>query len=227
MRRKAVAYFRVSTVRQGISGLGLDGQRESVKTYCAQNGYDVVRSFEEVESGKNDARPKLAEALAFARRSKAVLIVAKLDRLARSVAFVDGVMRSGVDFVAVDIPSANRLVLHILASVAEAEAKAISERTREALKAAKARGVRLGSHNPAVPGLTVEARRKGAALGSQAGRRQAVVEYADLLPLIVELRERGISLRDIAIRLNMDGHKTRSDAEWTATQVYRILKRGA
>ena len=198
-----------------------------MKAYCAQNGYHLVRSFEEVESGKNDARPKLAEALAFARRSKAVLIVAKLDRLARSVAFVDGVMRSGVDFVAVDIPSANRLVLHILASVAEAEAKAISERTRTALKAAKARGVRLGSHHPRVPRLTLEASRKGAALGSQAGRRKAIEEYADLLPLIVELREQGTSLHDIALKLNTEGHKTRGDAEWTATQVYRVLKRAA
>ena len=123
MQKKAVGYLRCSTVRQGASRLGLEGQRAAVATYCEQNGYEVARSFEEVESGKNDARPKLAEALASARRSKAVLIVAKLDRLARSVAFVDGVMRSGVEFVAVDVPSANRMVLHILAAVAEAEAE--------------------------------------------------------------------------------------------------------
>ena len=132
---------------------------------------------------------------------------------------------SGVDFVAVDIPSANRLVLHILASVAEAEAKAISDRTKTALKAAKARGVKLGSHNPAVPRLTLAASRKGAAIGSQAGHRKAIAEYADLLPLIVELRAEGDSLRDVALELNLGGHKTRRDAEWTATQVYRVLKR--
>ena len=225
MERKAVAYFRVSTARQGISGLGLEGQRTSVESYCAQNGYTLVRSFEEIESGKNDARPRLAEALAFARRSKAVLIVAKLDRLARSVAFVDGVMRTGVEFVAVDIPSANRLVLHILAAVAEQEALAVSQRTKSALQAAKARGTALGTHNPAVPHLTLAASRNGASLGSQSGHSRAIAEYADLLPRIVELRDEGKSLRDIASALNAAGHKTRRDAEWTATQVHRVLQR--
>lgn len=227
MQRKAVAYYRVSTTRQGASGLGLDGQRAAVATYCAQNGYEVARAFEEVESGKNDARPRLAEALAFARRSKAVLIVAKLDRLARSVAFVDGVMRSGVEFVAVDVPSANRMVLHILAAVAEAEAKAISDRTKAALQAAKARGTRLGSHHPAVPHLTLSASRKGAALGAAAGRRNAVQEYADLLPMMLDLRSNGSTLREIATALNEQGHKTRRDAAWTATQVLRVLDRAA
>jgi DNA invertase Pin-like site-specific DNA recombinase len=227
MNRNAVAYYRVSTFSQGRSGLGLDGQRASVEAYCSQNGYELVRDFQEVESGKNDARPKLAEALAFAKRCKAVLIVARLDRLARSVAFVDGVMRSGVEFVAVDVPSANSLVLHILAAVAQQEALSISQRTKAALQAARARGTALGSHNPSVPKLTLEASRMGAALGAQAGHRKAVAEYADLLPLILSLHRQGTSLRAIAERLNMDGHKTRRGSAWSAVQVLRVLRRSS
>ncbi len=227
MTQKFVAYYRVSTKRQGASGLGLEAQEAAVQAYCREVGGEVVRSFTEVESGKNDGRPVLAQALAFARRSSAVLVVAKLDRLARSVAFVDGVMRSGVDFRAVDVPSANRFVLHILAAVAEQEARAISERTKSALQAAKARGVRLGAHNPAVPHLTADAIRKGAPLGALAGRTKAVREYADLQPTIAALHAQGLSLRAIAAALNADGHKTRNGANWSASQVYRVLQRAA
>lgn len=137
MNRKCVAYYRVSTERQGRSGLGLEGQRFGVEVYSARTGATITREFVEVESGRNDDRPKLAEALAFARRAKAMLLVAKLDRLSRSVKFIATILDSGVEFAAADLPEANRLLLHILAAVAENEARAISDRTKAALQAAK------------------------------------------------------------------------------------------
>lgn len=225
MSKKVATYLRVSTDRQGRSGLGLEGQRVAVQGYCARTGATIAREFVEVESGRNDDRPKLAEALAYARRAKAILLVAKLDRLSRSVRFIATVLDSGVEFAAADVPDANRLLLHVLAAVAEAEAKAISDRTRVALQAAKARGIRLGSLNPAVPPLTPDARSKGAAVSARANRRRAVEAYADLLPFMAKLRAQGQSLSMIADRLNDEGHATRSDKHWTAVQVMRALRR--
>jgi DNA invertase Pin-like site-specific DNA recombinase len=227
MSKKVVTYLRVSTVRQGSSGLGLEGQRAAVEAHCARTGSVIAREFLEVESGRNNDRPRLAEALAFARRAKATLLVAKLDRLSRSVKFIATVLDSGADFAAADSPEANRLLLHVLAAVAENEAKAISDRTKAALQAARARGVPLGSNNPAVPSLTPEARRKGAKLGSEANRRNAVEAYADLLPFVRKLRDQGLSLRAIAARLNADGHATARDKAWTAVQVSLVLRRAA
>ena len=141
-----VANYRVSTERQGQSGLGLDAQRSAVAAYAA--GRDLLGEFVEVESGRKDNRPQLAAALALCRQKRAVLVIAKLDRLARSVAFISNLMESGVEFVAVDMPQANRLTLHILAAVAEHEREMISQRTRSALAAAKVRGIRLGNPRP-------------------------------------------------------------------------------
>src|SRR5271165_529755 len=143
-----IAYYRVSTKQQGESGLGLEGQETAVQSYARQIGATIKAAYVEVESGKVADRPELAKALAHARRSKATLCVAKLDRLARNVEFLARVMNSETDFVACDNPAANRLTLHIHAAVAEAEAKAISERTKAALSAAKARGTLLGSARP-------------------------------------------------------------------------------
>ncbi len=227
MKRKVVAYYRVSTARQGASGLGLEAQRVALESYCHQNGCEIVREFTEVESGKNDKRPKLGEALASARRSKSTLLLAKLDRLSRSVRFIATVLDSGVEFAAADVPSANRLLLHVLAAVAENELTAIRTRTKAALGAAKARGVLLGTHNPAVRVLSAEARQKGATLGAEATRKAAVDAYADLMPVVSELRNAGESLQAIAQRLNDDGHETRTGAQWTPTQVHRLLKRAA
>ncbi len=132
---RAVAYYRVSTQRQGASGLGLDAQREAVRVYLAGNGWPPVTEFTEVESGRKNDRPELAKAVAACKLYGAVLVVAKLDRLARNVAFVSALMESGVDFVAVDFPMANRLTVHILAAVAEHEAGMISAWTKAALAA--------------------------------------------------------------------------------------------
>ena len=140
MKGKIISYLRASTDRQGRSGLGLEAQRTAVEAYCARTSATIAKEFLEVESGRHDHRPKLAEALAFARRAKATLLVAKLDRLSRSVRFIATVLDSGVEFAAADVPDANRLLLHVLAAVAENEAKAISDRTRRPCRLPKREG---------------------------------------------------------------------------------------
>src|SRR5256714_3172179 len=140
-----VAYFRVSTDRQGKSGLGLEAQRKSVLDYLDGGRWSLVAEFTEIESGKHNDRPELATALATCKKQKAKLVIAKLDRLSRNLAFIAALMDSGVEFIAVDNPHANKLTVHILAAVAEHEREMISERTKAALQAAKARGVKLGN----------------------------------------------------------------------------------
>jgi DNA invertase Pin-like site-specific DNA recombinase len=224
-----IAYCRVSTKQQGESGLGLEGQREAVRRYAAQTGGAILREYVEVESGKRADRPQLLKALAHARRSRATLVVAKLDRLARNVAFLSAVMDSGADFVAVDNPNANRLTLHILAAVAEAEAKAISDRTKAALAAAKVRGTLLGSARPehwaGREGLRLDGLSKGRE-ASRVARRQAAAEaYQDIAPLIAERRRARATLQILADELNAEGHTTRGGCRWTPCQVGRVLAR--
>ncbi len=226
-----IAYCRVSTKQQGVSGLGLEAQRTAVEAHAKQNGARIAAVYVEIESGKKSDRPELAKALAHARRSKATLCVAKLDRLARNMAFLSALMDSAVPFVACDNPHANRLTLHILAAVAEAEAKAISERTKGALSAAKARGVPLGSARAGHWEGREEARREGASRGAAVSaeiRSKAAVEaYADLRPIMEELRTDGASLQAIADKLNTDGHTTRRGRPWNPVQVARVLERAA
>src|SRR5215204_4097354 len=143
-RGRFISYLRVSTDRQGRSGLGLEAQRKAVEDYLNGGHWRLAAEVVEIESGKRNDRPKLAEALRLCRLHGAVLIIAKLDRLARNVAFISNLMESGVEFTAVDFPQANRLTVHILAAVAEHEREMISQRTKAALAAAKARGKRLG-----------------------------------------------------------------------------------
>jgi DNA invertase Pin-like site-specific DNA recombinase len=224
-----IAYYRVSTKRQGDSGLGLDGQKTAVEAYARQLGARIVASYREVESGKRADRPELARALAHAKRSKATLVVAKLDRLARNVAFLSTLMRSGVDFVCCDNPHANKLTIHILAAVAEDEAERISARTKAALAAAKTRGTLLGSARPDHWKGKEDARLAGLARGrtiaAKAITAAATEAYADLLPNMKELREAGKSLQNIADELNQLGHTTRRGKPWNAVQVSRVLDR--
>lgn len=219
-KRSFVGYFRVSTRRQGLSGLGLEAQQTAVRQFLGP-GDELLASFVEVETGtrKGNNRPELAKALAFCRRERATLVIAKLDRLARNVAVISNLMESKADFVAVDIPTANRLTLHVLAAVAESEAEAISARTRAALGAAKARGTVLGKPE----NLTPEARRAGA----QACRTKAIAAYGRLTPLVSSLRDRGESLRAIARYLNDLGEVTRDGREFTPATIHRILARAA
>jgi DNA invertase Pin-like site-specific DNA recombinase len=216
-----VAYYRVSTQRQGRSGLGLEAQQKAVRDYLNGRDWRMVGEFVEVESGKRKDRPKIAEALSACRVHGAKLIIAKLDRLARNVAFVSNLMESGVDFEAVDFPQANRLTIHILAAVAEHEARMISERTKAALAAAKARGVKLGGDRGGR--LTAKERR----VGIQIRQARAAAKAADLAPVIAELRAAGATtLRAIAEAFNSRGIPTaRGEGVWDATRVSRVLAR--
>jgi DNA invertase Pin-like site-specific DNA recombinase len=213
---KFVAYYRVSTQRQGRSGLGLEAQQNAVFNYLNGGDWRLVAEVTEVESGKRSDRPKLAEALKLCRLHGATLIIAKLDRLARNVAFISNLMESGVEFHAVDFPQANRLTVHILAAVAEHEAKVISERTKAALAATKRRGVQLGGYR----GTTItKAMRKAAtaAIEKRAGCTGC---------LIKEVQASGAtSLRAIAEGLNQRQIPTAKGGRWSATQVMRVLDR--
>jgi DNA invertase Pin-like site-specific DNA recombinase len=224
-----IAYYRVSTRQQGQSGLGLEGQRAAVVSYARQTGARIKSSYIEVESGKRADRPELAKALAHARRSRATLVVAKLDRLARNVEFLAKIMNSGVEFIACDNPAANRLTIHILAAVAEAEAKAISDRTKAALAAARARGTKLGSARPGHWEGREDRRLNGlekARLASaQVISQRASEAYADLVPVMTRMKAQGLSLREIAEQLNDEGHTTRRGRPWNPMQVARVLER--
>ena len=214
----AIAYFRVSTQAQGKSGLGLEAQEHLVGDFATREGLSIVERYTEVETGtKKRLRPKLDAAIRDAKRRGAVLLIAKLDRLARNVHFLTGLMESGVDFKACDLPMADRFTVHILAAVAEREAELISQRTKDALQAAKARGVKLG--NPA--NLSREARKKGARAMHEAAEQayRSAASHASLL------RDRGLSYRKIAASLNDCGTPTRSGKAWTATLVHRVLSK--
>ena len=180
-RFSLVRPYRVSTQKQGRSGLGLEGQETAVNQFAGQNRGGVLASYTEIETGTNKReRPELTKAIAHCRREGATLVIAKLDRLARNVHFVSGLMESGVEFVCCDNPTANRLTIHILAAVAEDEARRISERTKAALAAYKARGGVLGASRTECRNLTEDARRKGSEAMAQSGRtsdfeRQGVV----------------------------------------------------
>jgi DNA invertase Pin-like site-specific DNA recombinase len=221
---KLIPYCRVSTAKQGRSGLGLDGQMEAVNIHAqAVGGKVVLPPYVEVESGKRNDRPELAKALAACKAMRAVLCVAKLDRLSRDVEFVAGVMNSGVEFVACDNPTANRLTLHILAAVAENEAKAISERTKAALAAYKARGGELGATLPQCRNLTNKARAKGRLASIEARRQKAIDTYAAVRPLLLEWRAEGRSLRAMADELNRSGYLTSRGGHYSQVQVRTIL----
>jgi DNA invertase Pin-like site-specific DNA recombinase len=220
-----IGYLRVSTKGQGESGLGLEAQRAALEAYVRQVKGTLPMVYVEVESGKRADRPELAKAIAHAKRSKATLCVAKLDRLSRNVEFLARVMNSGCEFAAADMPAANRFMLHVMAAVAEHEAKAISDRTKRALAAYKARGGKLGAELPQCRNLTPEAQRKGAERAGKAVAKAAAEAYADLLPAMSEWRASGLTLQAIAERLNADGHTTRRGKPWNPVQVARVLER--
>jgi DNA invertase Pin-like site-specific DNA recombinase len=218
---KFVAYYRVSTAKQGASGLGLEAQQESVRSYLNGGRWSMVSEVTEIESGKRNDRPALTKALALCRVHCATLVIAKLDRLARNVNFISNLMESGIEFTAVDFPQANRLTIHILAAVAEHEAVMISSRTKAALAAAKVRGTKLGNPTSQIGSHARE--------GSQASviirKAKAAKRSADLLPMIRDIQACGAqSLRQIAAVLNTRGIPTARGGEWTAVQVQRVLK---
>jgi DNA invertase Pin-like site-specific DNA recombinase len=219
---KFVSYLRVSTQQQGRSGLGLEAQREAVAVYLNGGRWKLIEEVVEVESGKRNNRPELARALSLCRIHGARLLVAKLDRLARNVAFISALMESGVDFEAVDLPQANKLTVHIMAAMAEYEAGAISSRTKAALAAAKARGTKLGGYRWEIQ--TVAS--KGNAESAKARTAKASKRTSDLMPVIQAIQAQGgTSLRQIASALNERKIPTARGGEWSAVQVQRLLNK--
>jgi len=211
MNGKVITYYRVSTARQGESGLGLEAQQDAVSKFLNGGEWELSGEFVEVESGRKKNRPQLLAALKQAKAEKATLVIAKLDRLARNVHFISGLIESGVDFVAVDNPHANKMLVQMMAVFAEFEADAISKRTKEALAAAKARGVELGKH-----GKVLAAQNKVEAQG-----------FAESIRSEVEnARDAGFtSIRALASELNRRKVSTARGGEWHTTSVARLLKR--
>jgi DNA invertase Pin-like site-specific DNA recombinase len=211
MDGKFIAYYRVSTAKQGQSGLGLEAQKAAVEAYLNGGNWKLVGEFVEVESGKRKNRPQLQAALSFCKANKATLVIAKLDRLARKSHFITGLMESKIKFVAADMPIPDPFMLQIYAAVAEQEARAISARTKAALASAKARGVILGKH--------------GAKLG-KANHKQAMKTAHSLKPTIEVLKAEGITaVREIAVALNARSIATPQGKQWHSTSVHRLLKR--
>jgi DNA invertase Pin-like site-specific DNA recombinase len=220
---KYVAYLRVSTARQGQSGLGLEAQRAAIGSLVAQRGGKVLETFVEVESGKINTRPELGKALHLAKVTGATLIIAKLDRLSRNAAFLLALQDSGARFVAADMPDANELTVGIMALVAQQERQAISKRTKEALQAAKARGQVLGNPNGAAA-LRRAARGNAAAVA--AVRANADEHAAALIPVVRDLRASGCgTLASLAEGLNSRGILTPRGGSWHRSSVANLLLR--
>lgn len=211
-----VAYYRVSTRSQGRSGLGLEAQVEAVRAHIDATGRKLVGAFTEVESGRVNDRPQLEGAISLCRHTGSVLVIAKLDRLARNVAFITKVMESGVSFVAADYPHANKFTIQMLAVVAEFERDMISQRTKSALRAAAARGTVLG--NPQLG--------KVRPMAVESIKRKADARAEQVRPALERLERRGVtSLRAIASELNALGVPTPRFRRWTATAVRNLRAR--
>jgi DNA invertase Pin-like site-specific DNA recombinase len=223
-----IAYRRVSTARQGVSGLGLEAQDAAIASYAQATAATLLRAYSEVETGKRADRPELEKALADCKRSRATLVIAKLDRLARNARFLLTLIESGADVVFCDLPTVpagavGKFILTQMAAVAELEAGLISERTKAALAAYKARGGLLGAARPGAHRLTGGANAKAARRAGEVSAANAATAYADLVPVIAGMRAEGLSLRRIAGRLNAEGHTTRRGKAWNAVQVSRAL----
>lgn len=208
-----IAYYRVSTDKQGSAGLGMDAQHSAVRKFA-----QPIAEYTEVESGKRKDRPELLAALAHCRATGSTLVIAKLDRLARNVAFVSSLMESGVEFVALDMPTANKLMIHIMAAFAEHEAAMISARTKAALAIAKERGVKLGGYRGPI------ARSEEGREQSCRSRRAAQLNrITDMAPIIIHIKASGhTTLRAIADEMNRRGVPAPRGGAWSATQVRRI-----
>jgi DNA invertase Pin-like site-specific DNA recombinase len=206
MRGKFISYLRVSTDKQGERGYGMAAQKKAVTDFLNGGNWELLGEFVEVESGKHNDRPELAKALAACRKHKAKLVIAKLDRLARNVAFIANLMDGRVDFVCCDMPQATRLTIHVLAAVAEHEREMIAKRTKEGLAAAKVRGVQLGNSDLA-----------------RANKAAAIERAKALAPMFAELD--GKPAREIARILNDRKVATPAGGSWHAATVNRVRER--
>lgn len=218
---KFVSYLRVSTAKQGESGLGIEAQRKAVLEFLNGGNWELLAEYTETESGKKNDRPKLAKALEHCKLTGATLVIAKLDRLSRNAHFLLGLQEAGVKFVAVDMPTANELTVGIMALVAQEERKAISARTKAALAAAKERGVKLGCPNGAA-----HLRQYGNELGVEAIKRGADERASKLVGVVKEIQDAGAtSLREIAHELTRRSITTARGGKWHASSVRNLLVR--
>jgi DNA invertase Pin-like site-specific DNA recombinase len=250
-RCKLVALYRVSTDKQGESGLGLEAQQASVERYRFLTGCDLIASYKEIETGTHDDiadRPQLMKAIAHAKRSNATLVIGKLDRLVRSTVVMAALKKSEVKFVACDLPNANEFTIDIHVAVAADEARKISTRTKDALQAyrdtkrvskrirerypdgvppsvVEATAGKLGASLPQCRNLTQEARERGAKAAGAVRRQKADRAYADLTERMHEMRNTGSTLQQIADQLNSEGQTTRRQKPWNHVQVKRVLER--
>jgi DNA invertase Pin-like site-specific DNA recombinase len=217
-RRTAVAYVRVSTKEQGVSGLGIEAQRSAIRDYCRANGYELLHEYQDVESGRHNERPGLKDAISHASGSRSLLLIAKLDRLSRSLKFIVNLLDGDVSFVCCDVPSADREHLQFLGIIAEREARTASDRTKAAMKAAKERGAVFGT--PA--NLTPEACRRGAIASRAARRQKRDVTASAVAERIRELRALDHSYKLIARVLNEAGMVTSRAHRWSGKAVWRV-----
>lgn len=220
---KVVAYYRVSTAAQGRSGLGLEAQRAAVEAFCQGRSCHMLAEYTEVESGEKDSRPELEKALHYARVTGARLVIAKMDRLSRDLHFVTKLQKSGAQFTAADLPEADEFTVHIFVAAAQRERKLIAERTKAALAAAKARGVKLGNPNGAAA-LRRAGKGNGAAVGAlkEAADRHAT----DLAPVVAHLQAEGhTSLPALAKALNERQMRTPRGGQWHPSSVRNLLAR--
>ena len=205
-----IAYLRVSTQRQGQSGLGIEAQREAVEQHASKVSEPIIATFTEIESGTLKDRPELAAALRECRRTKSILLIARLDRLSRSLSFIAQLLEAGVEIRAADMPEANRMMLQMLAVFAEHERRLISERTKAALAAAKARGVKLGTNGKRL---------------ARKHHEEAAAFAQSIAPIILPIAARNLSLRGIAEELNAIGLVSRGGGKWHPGSVSRVLSR--
>lgn len=212
---RITAYYRVSTKEQEDSGHGLNAQRDQVASYAAQHDAHILQEFTEQETGKMNDRPQLAAALEFCRLTRSTLVIARLDRLSRKVAFIANLMDAGVEFLALDVPHRSPFELHIRAALAEEEARKISERTKAALKAAKSRGVKLGNPCP-----SSDTRR-----AIEARQAQLSAFYPRIWAIVEPMAQGGASLRAIARELNARGIAPVQGKHWHPTSVSRLINR--
>jgi DNA invertase Pin-like site-specific DNA recombinase len=220
---KFVSYSRVSTIRQGISGLGLDAQKKAIADYLNGGSWELLAEFVEIESGKHDNRQELQKALHLCLMTGATLVIAKLDRLSRDLHFISSIQKSNIEFVACDMPAANRFTVHILAAVAEHERYMISQRTKAALKAAKVRGTKLGNHS----NLSATALIEGRKLGVISRTNKANDFASQIAPIIKDFQYQGLTLAQIAAELNSRNILTSSGkiGRWSATTVRDVVIR--
>lgn len=211
-----ITYFRVSTDKQGVSGLGLEAQREAVNAFCTTHGLTVINSFQDIESGRNDDRAGLLEAIALSKSTGATIVVAKLDRLSRDVHFVSGLLKQGVNFCDVETGIQQNPFMTLLRSCfAQEEARLIGVRTKAALAQAKAKGVKLGTSNPTI---------KAAAAAGRAAKGKATLER--LAPIFLDMHNQGMTVGSaMAFNLNGRGVKSPSGKLWTPDTARKFMKK--